>query len=131
MAKGCALRCSNKLIALALPLCIRFHRLRHHSRAAGNPQYQLMSPSECSEVASVPMQTNLLKLAQQVVRNRKVKEVAGDEPQNRDMLHREIIEAIPGQDLRPGAFKMQLRAGKEAALPLVAPYAQVFKLLLK
>ena len=70
------------------------------------------------------MQTNLLKLAQQVVRNRKVKEVAGDEPQNRDMLHREIIEAIPGQELRPGAFKMQLRAGEEAALPLVAPYAQ-------
>ena len=71
------------------------------------------------------MQTNLLKLAQQVVRNRKVKEVAGDEPQNRDMLHREIIEAIPGQELRPGALKMQLRAGEEAALPLVVLYAHV------
>ena len=102
-----------------------FNRLRHHSTAAGNPQDQLTPPSECSEIASAPMQTNLLKLAQQVVRNRKVKEVAGDEPQNRDMLHREIIEAIPGQDLRPGAFKMQLRAGEEAALPLVAPYAQI------
>ncbi len=102
-----------------------FNRLRHHSTAAGNPQDQLTPPSECSEIASAPVQTNLLKLAQQVVRNRKVKEVAGDEPQNRDMLHREIIEAIPGQDLRPGAFKMQLRAGEEAGLPLVAPNAQV------
>ena len=67
------------------------------------------------------MQTNLLKLAQQVVHKRRVKEVAGDEPQRRDLPHQELLDAIPGQELRPGAFKMQLRAREEAALPLVAP----------
>ena len=64
-------------------------------------------------------QTNLLELAKQIVHDRKVKEVAGDEPQIRDMSHQELIDRIPGQDLRPGAFKMQLRAREEAQLPLV------------
>ena len=65
------------------------------------------------------LQTNLLEVAKQIVHDRKVKEVAGDEPQIRDMSHRELIDRIPGQDLRPGAFKMQLRAREEAQLPLV------------
>ena len=91
-------------------------------------QYQLRLLSKCSEAASAPAQTNLLKLAQQVVRNRQIKEVAGDEPQIRDMTHRELIEAMPGQELRPGAFKMQLRAGEEAALPLVALHAPINRL---
>ena len=55
--------------------------------------------------------------------DRKVKEVAGDEPQIRDMSHQELIDRIPGQELRPGAFKMQLRAREEAQLPLVRSLA--------
>lgn len=67
------------------------------------------------------MQTNLLELAKRIVHDRKVKEVAGDEPQIRDMSHIDIKARIPGQELRPGAFKMQLRAREEAQLPLVYP----------
>lgn len=61
----------------------------------------------------------MYELAKQQEHDKKVKEVAGDEPQIRDMSHQELIDQIPGQDLRPGAFKMQLRAREEAELPLV------------
>ena len=74
---------------------------------------------EDSNKCLLDLQTNLLEVAKQIVHDRKVKEVAGDEPQIRDMSHRELIDRIPGQDLRPGAFKMQLRAREEAQLPLV------------
>ena len=61
----------------------------------------------------------MYELEKQREHERKIMEVAGDEPQIRDMSHQELIDRIPGQDLRPGAFKMQLRAREEAELPLV------------
>ncbi len=65
------------------------------------------------------MQTNLLELARQIVRERKVKEVAGDEPQIRDKSHAELRASIPPGERRPGAYKMQLRPEEEKELALV------------
>lgn len=53
------------------------------------------------------------------MRERKVKEVAGDEPQIRDKSHAELKASIPPEERRPGAYKMQLRPEEEEELALV------------
>ena len=65
-------------------------------------------------------QTTLYKLGKDIVREQRIEEVGGHEPQIRDRPRWEVNESIPGEKLRPGAFKMQLRPHEEAALPLVS-----------
>lgn len=48
-----------------------------------------------------------------------MEEVGGYEPQLRDRPRWEVQESIPGEKLRPGAYKMQLRPEEEEELPLV------------
>ncbi len=71
----------------------------------------------------VLMQTNLYKLGKEIVREQQIEEVGGYEPQIRDRHRWDVNESIPGEQLRPGAFKMQLRPDEEAALPLVCTCA--------
>ena len=65
------------------------------------------------------LQTNLYKLAKEIAREQQIEEVGGYEPQIRDRHRWDVNESIPGEQLRPGALKMQLRPDEEAALPLV------------
>ncbi|CAL8471588.1 g11130 [Coccomyxa elongata] len=62
--------------------------------------------------------TNLYKLGKEIVREQQIEDVGGYEPQIRDRHRWDVNESIPGEQLRPGAFKMQLRPDEEAALPL-------------
>ena len=64
-------------------------------------------------------QTNLYKLAKNILHERALEEVGAGEPQIRQ-LPRSVVDAmIPGEKLRPWGRKMQLRPWEEAALPLV------------
>lgn len=78
--------------------------------------------ASCSYVFCL-LQTNLYKLGKEIVREQQIEEVGGYEPQIRDRHRWDVNESIPGEQLRPGAFKMQLRPDEEAALPLVCPCA--------
>lgn len=64
------------------------------------------------------------------MREQQIEEVAGYEPQIRDRHRWDVNESIPGEQLRPGAFKMQLRPDEEAALPLVCVCANTWQPLL-
>lgn len=72
------------------------------------------------------VQTSLYKLGKDIVREQQIEEVGGREPQIRDRPRWEVNESIPGEKLRPGAFKMQLRPHEEAALPLVSVLCLMF-----
>ncbi len=75
---------------------------------------------EDSNKCLLDLQTNLLEVAKQIVHDRKVKEVGrGRAADQGHVPPGSSSTEIPGQDLRPGAFKMQLRAREEAQLPLV------------
>lgn len=60
-------------------------------------------------------------MAEEILRKRKIEEVGGNEPQIRRQCRAAVTDSIPGEKLWPGAFKMQLRAAEEEALPLVRP----------
>ncbi len=63
------------------------------------------------------------------MREQQIEEVGVREPQIRDRPRGEVNDSIPGEKLRPGAYKMQLRPEEQAALPLVGCAAQLCPLL--
>ena len=65
------------------------------------------------------VQTNLFKLAKNILHERALQAVGAGEPQIRQLPRAEVDAMIPGEKLRPWAHKMQLRPWEEAALPLV------------
>ncbi len=67
----------------------------------------------------MPAQTNLFKLAKDVIQARRLEEAGAGEPQIRQEPRWLADERIPGSQLRPWATKMQLRPDEEAALELV------------
>lgn len=78
--------------------------------------------------AVLAVQTNLYKLAKEIVEERKLQEAGAGEPQIRQEPRWLADARIPGPQLRPWAHKMQLRPAEEAALELVRALAAAVQL---
>ena len=66
------------------------------------------------------VQKTLTQLLDAAEKEKKRAEMSADEPGVRTKLRQEIYDEMPGEDLRPHAFKMELRPHEHEALELVS-----------